>query len=77
MEIQTLSAKRAGASFAQRFSRRLAMLALLGILHALLVFVGDILFLYAVLGLVAWAAKGLGVRGLVTLAALLVPVACL
>jgi uncharacterized protein len=77
MEIQSLSAARAGASFARRFSRRLAMLALIGILHALLVFAGDILLLYALLGLVAWAVKRASVRTLLTLAGGLVPVAAL
>jgi uncharacterized protein len=77
MEIQTRSAARTGASFARRFSRRLAMLALIGILHAHLVFVGDILLLYALLGLVAWAAKRASVRALLAMAAGLVPVAAL
>lgn len=75
LEIQSLQARRAGASFARRFSRRLGMLALFGILHALLVFAGDILLLYAVLGLVAWALKGASVRGLLGMAMGLVPVA--
>lgn len=77
MEIQTLSAQRAGASFARRFSRRLMMLALFGALHALLVFAGDILLLYALLGIVAWALKGASVRRLMIIAAGLVPVAFL
>ncbi|WP_187972203.1 DUF418 domain-containing protein [Aquibium microcysteis] len=75
LEIQSLQARRAGASFARRYSRRLGMLALFGILHALLVFTGDILLLYAVLGLIAWALKGASVRGLLGMAMALVPVA--
>lgn len=77
MEIQTLSAQRAGASFARRFSRRLMMLALFGAAHALLVFTGDILLLYALLGLVAWALKGASVRNLMRIAVGLVPIAAL
>lgn len=77
MEVQMLSAQRAGASFARRFSRRLAMLALFGVLHALLVFTGDILLLYALLGLVAWALKGASIRNLMIIAAGLVPLAML
>ena len=75
LEIQSLQAKRSGASFARRFSRRLAMLALFGILHALLVFAGDILCLYALLGLLAWSVKRASVRGLLAMAAGLLPLA--
>ena len=77
MEIQTLSAQRAGASFARRFSRRLMMLALFGALHAVLVFNGDILLLYALLGLAAWMLKETSIRNLMIIAAGLIPVAIL
>lgn len=77
MEIQSRSAERAGASFARRFARRLAMLAIFGILHAILVFAGDILLLYALLGLLAWAARGASPRTLLACAAALIPVAVL
>ena len=40
-----------GVTSVRRFRRRLLGLGLLGIVHAALLFVGDILFLYAVLGL--------------------------
>lgn len=75
IEIQFRAANQKGASFARRFSRRLACLAVLGMLHATLVFTGDILLLYALLGLVAWAARPLPTRSLLMLAAGLVPVA--
>lgn len=75
MEIQSRSAMRAGASFERRFARRLLTLAVFGILHALLVFTGDILLLYALLGLLAWALKGASNRTLVTLASALLPIA--
>jgi uncharacterized protein len=42
--------KDGGASSVRRFRRRLLGLGVLGIAHAALLFVGDILFLYAVLG---------------------------
>jgi uncharacterized protein len=48
--IQIASAKRAGVSVRARFQRRLLGLLLIGILHATLVFFGDILVLYALLG---------------------------
>jgi uncharacterized protein len=77
IEVQAAAALRAGASFARRFARRLAALAVPGALHAVLVFSGDILVLYAMLGLVAWALRGRSVRGLMALAGGLVPVAAL
>ena len=54
--LQIDSAQRAGRAFVPRFCRRLAGLALLGLLLALLLYVGDILLLYALLGLLllAW-----------------------
>jgi uncharacterized protein len=75
IEVQAAAALRVGASFTRRFARRLAALAVMGALHAVLVFSGDILLLYATLGLVAWALRGRSVRGLMALAAGLVPVA--
>jgi len=49
--MQMASAARAGEQVHARFLRRLLGLALIGIAHALLVFFGDILLLYAFLGL--------------------------
>jgi uncharacterized protein len=77
MEIQIQAAQRAGASFARRFSRRLAMLALFGALHAVLVFSGDILLLYAMLGLITWAVRGATSRRLLLIAGGMIPVAAL
>jgi uncharacterized protein len=48
--IQMASAERAGVSASARFLRRLLGLLLIGIAHATLVFFGDILVLYALLG---------------------------
>lgn len=58
--LQMESARRSGASHAHRFLRRLAGLWLLGVLHAVFLFHGDILTTYAVLGVLllaigAWA----------------------
>ncbi|MEV4763978.1 DUF418 domain-containing protein [Micromonospora chokoriensis] len=50
--LQLDSAARRGVDFAPRFRRRLAGLFVLGILHAVLLFQGDILATYALLGLV-------------------------
>lgn len=48
--LQWASAARAGASEAGRSLRRFAALAALGLLHGLLLFTGDILLAYAILG---------------------------
>lgn len=77
LEIQAAAAQRVGASFPRRFRRRLLTLAVLGLLHAALVFSGDILFLYAILGAVAFAVRSASIRQLVTMAGALVPVAAL
>lgn len=57
--LQMDSARRAGASFVPRFLRRLLGLGLIGAAHAWLLFVGDILVTYALLGLVLLALRGL------------------
>ncbi|MER5312400.1 DUF418 domain-containing protein [Streptomyces sp. NPDC002773] len=55
--LQLDSAERSGARFVPRFLRRLAGLLVLGALHATLLFTGDILTAYAVLGLILLAAR--------------------
>lgn len=57
--LQMDSAARAGSAFVPRFMRRLGGLALLGLAHAWLLFAGDILLTYAILGLVLLALRGL------------------
>ncbi|MBB5476177.1 DUF418 domain-containing protein [Micromonospora parathelypteridis] len=59
--LQLDSAARRGVDFAPRFRRRLAGLFVLGILHAVLLFQGDILTTYALLGLVLLAMRGVSV----------------
>jgi uncharacterized protein len=77
IEIQAEAAARAGAAFAPRFGRRLAALAVLGALHAVLVFVGDILLLYAALGLLAWPFRDIAPRRQWQVAAAMLPLAVL
>ncbi|MFJ9431337.1 DUF418 domain-containing protein [Streptomyces sp. NPDC101490] len=60
--LQLDSAARSGARFGPRFLRRLAGLFVLGALHAVLLFPGDILTTYAVLGLVLFALRGIAPR---------------
>lgn len=51
LAIQMASSERAGVSGPARFRRRLLGLAVIGVAHAVLVFFGDILVLYAILGI--------------------------
>ncbi|WP_225320786.1 DUF418 domain-containing protein [Streptomyces luteolifulvus] len=69
--LQRLSAQRRGTRFTAPFLRRLAALFALGAAHAVLLFTGDILTTYAVLGLVLLAAGGLRVRTVATAACVL------
>ncbi|MEU5783017.1 DUF418 domain-containing protein [Micromonospora lupini] len=59
--LQLDSAARRGVDFAPRFRRRLAGLFVLGVLHAVLLFQGDILTTYALLGLVLLAMRRVAV----------------
>lgn len=70
---QALSAARTGAAFGWRYGRRLLSLALFGGLHAVLVFSGDILLLYAVLGLLIWPLRRLEAGALMRIALSMVP----
>lgn len=75
IHTQEAAARRSGASFAGRYARRLATLAVLGCLHAVLVFSGDILLIYALLGLLIWPLQSLGPRALRRLACAMIPLA--
>lgn len=72
IEIQARSAERAGVPLSRRYFRRMLGLAVLGCLHATLVFTGDILLLYSVLGVLIWPLRTLSARGLVKVALLMV-----
>jgi uncharacterized protein len=72
--VQEQAASRAAATFGPRYARRLAGLAMIGIAHALLVFTGDILVLYAILGALLWPMRRLSPRALMAVALALVPV---
>ncbi|WP_193316928.1 DUF418 domain-containing protein [Janthinobacterium sp. FT14W] len=70
--LQMQAAARAGAPFAPRMLRRQAGLWLIGALHAVFLFHGDILTTYAVLGIVLLALHRCGERPALALACLLV-----
>jgi uncharacterized protein len=61
--LQMASAERAGAKVVPRTLRRMLGLGALGLLHAVLLFSGDILMSYAVLGLILLAARNASPRG--------------
>lgn len=70
--LQMRTADRDGSPFTARHGRRLLGLFLLGLAHATLLYPGDILMTYAVLGLVLFAARGLRTRTALRVAASLV-----
>ena len=72
--LQMQAAARAGAPFAPRMLRRQAGLWLIGALHAVILFHGDILTTYAVLGIVLLALHRCGERTALALAAILLTV---
>ncbi|MFI6694184.1 DUF418 domain-containing protein [Streptomyces sp. NPDC050433] len=70
--LQRASAERAGAPFAPRHLRRLSCLFLLGLVHGVVLFSGDVLMVYAVLSLVLFAVRDIEPRTAVRAAACLV-----
>lgn len=61
--LQVASAERAGARFGPRTMRRLLGLFVLGALHAVFLYIGDILTTYALVGLILFAARRATARG--------------
>jgi uncharacterized protein len=75
--VQLASAARAGVPAAALYRARLIALALFGVAHAVLVFHGDILLAYAVLGAGLWALRKTDRRRLIRIAVAMVPLAAL
>lgn len=65
LAFQIASAERAGAAFAPRYFRRLFGLFVLGLLHFIFFWIGDILMIYALLGAILFAMKDVSVKALV------------
>ncbi|MFJ6198194.1 DUF418 domain-containing protein [Micromonospora sp. NPDC092111] len=72
--LQLDSAARRGVAFGPAFLRRLSGLFVLGVLHAVLLFHGDILTTYALLGLVLFAVRRIETRTALLAAAAIVGV---
>ncbi len=77
MAVQLIRAKAAGRPFVGYYLRRTFVLALFGLTHALLLWYGDILFLYACVSLLLFALCGLNARVLLTICAILVGISVL
>ncbi len=68
LAIQADRAQAQGASLVPRYLRRLAGLFIFGLVHAVFLFAGDVLMVYAVSGLVLLGVRRLGWRTLVAMA---------
>jgi uncharacterized protein len=66
--IQLARSAAAGSPLGRRYARRLVGLFLLGTLHGVLLFAGDILMAYAVLGALLWPLRRTGDRELLFIA---------
>ena len=68
--LQMKSAEKKGVNFAPLYLRRLAALMVMGLLHGTLLFLGDILLLYSVVGLVLFLCRKLEAKTLLIVGAI-------
>lgn len=71
LAIQMANAERRGTALGPRYRRRTIGLAVLGVIHGVLFFPGDILVIYAVIGALAYRARHLDTRRLLRLGAVI------
>jgi len=64
LAYQMKSAERRGLPFGRRYIRRLIGLILLGVFHVTFAFVGDVLIIYAILGVILYAFRAKTVKSL-------------
>ncbi|GAB5520174.1 MAG: DUF418 domain-containing protein [Rhodothermales bacterium] len=69
LAIQMQRARHRGDALGPRYKRRLLGIFVLGVIHAVFLFTGDILTLYAILGLGLWMVRGWSSQALVKLTA--------
>lgn len=74
MAVQMRRADAAGRAFGPVYLRRLGVLAVIGLCHALFLWYGDILFIYACIGLLVFFVRGLSPRAQMIAAAVLLAV---
>jgi len=70
-------AKAKGAKFGRIFYRRSLWLLVIGLIHAYLIWFGDILFFYAAVGMIVYLFRNLSPRTLIITGCLVLPVALL
>ena len=68
LSLQLASARRRRSELAPRYRRRMIGMAILGVFHGVLFFLGDILVLYAAIGGFAYRFREVGTRKLLRLA---------
>lgn len=74
LAYQLAAAERAGADFKGRYFRRMTALIVLGILHFIFFWIGDILLTYGLLGCMLYLLKDTSPRTLVRIGAILIAV---
>jgi len=75
--VMSTRAESRGIRFGRIFYRRQFWLLLIGVIHGYLIWVGDILFMYAVIGMLVYLFRNRKPRTLITVAVLFFPVALL
>jgi uncharacterized protein len=75
--LMTGRAKEKGVKYGRIFYRRQLSMLLIGALHAYFIWIGDVLFLYAIVGMLAFLFRKRTPRSLIVIACLLLPITLL